>query len=140
MSRRLGALPALTARPTRTRADGRHSFIDLTDPSLNQSLTPPTGYPNHDVAAGRRRPAIPTTTWQPASLSRVTRRSSPAVTFSYDAVSDETDTSNPDAQSRPDDYTARDRGSRYWSSLGHGREERWLVHQRPPGYELRRPV
>src|ERR1022692_1672321 len=126
MSRRLGALPALTARPTRTRADGRHSFIDLTDPSLNQSLTPPTGYPNHDVAAG-----------QPFTSNKaIVARSS----VSYDAGSDETDTSNPDAQSRPDDYTARDRGSRYWSSLGHGREERWLVHQWPPGYELRRPV
>ena len=129
MSRRLGALPALTARPTRAR--GRRSAfletgIDLTDPSLNQSLTPPTGYPNHDVAAG-----------QPFTRNKaIVARSY----VSYDAVSDETDTSNPDAQSRPDDYTARDRGSRYWSSLGHGREERWLVHQWPPGYELRRPV
>src|ERR1039457_4740413 len=98
MSRRLGALPALTARPTRTRADGRHSFIDLTDPSLNQSLTPPTGYPNHDVAAG-----------QPFTSNKaIVARSY----VSYGAVSDETDTSNPDAQSRPDDYTARGRGSR----------------------------
>jgi uncharacterized protein (TIGR03437 family) len=73
--------------------------IDQTNPSFNQSLTPPTGYPIADTTA---------------DLAFTSNKVIVARSYvSYDAVSDENGTSNPDTQSRPDDYTARD-------LVGHG--------------------
>ena len=74
--------------------------IDQTNPSLNQSLTPPTGYPTADNTADLAF----------TSSKVIVARS---YVQGYLNVADETDTSNPDLQSRPDDYTARD-------LVGHG--------------------
>jgi uncharacterized protein (TIGR03437 family) len=73
--------------------------IDQTNPSFNQSLIPPTGYPVADNTA---------------DLAFTSNKVIVARSYvSYNAVSDENGTSNPDAQSRPDDFTARD-------LIGHG--------------------
>src|SRR5580658_276094 len=73
--------------------------IDQTNPSFNQTIPVPTGYPIADNTADLAF----------TSSKVIVARSY----VSYDATSDETDTSNPDSQSRPDDYTARD-------LIGHG--------------------
>ena len=73
--------------------------IDQTNPSFNQALIAPTGYPIADSAA---------------DLAFTSNKVIAARSYvSYDAVSDENGTSNPEAQSRPDDFTARD-------LIGHG--------------------
>ncbi|MGA2741793.1 MAG: S8 family serine peptidase [Bryobacteraceae bacterium] len=73
--------------------------IDQTNPSFNQALVAPEGYPVADTAA---------------DLAFTSNKVIVARSYvSYDAVSDETDTANPDLQSRPDDLTARD-------LVGHG--------------------
>ena len=74
--------------------------IDPTNPSFNgQSLTAPSGYPISDTTA---------------DLAFTSNKVIVARSYvSYNTVSDETDTSNPAAQSRPDDLTARD-------LVGHG--------------------
>jgi minor extracellular serine protease Vpr len=75
--------------------------IDQTNPSFNQpSLPLPTGYPVADNTA---------------DLAFTSNKVIVARSYvqGYLDVADETDTTNPDLQSRPDDYTARD-------LVGHG--------------------
>ncbi|MGA2970968.1 MAG: S8 family serine peptidase, partial [Acidimicrobiales bacterium] len=73
--------------------------IDQNNPSFNQALTPPSGYPVADTTA---------------DLAFTNNKVIVARSYvSYVATSDETDTSAPTSQSRPDDYTARD-------LIGHG--------------------